>query len=841
MTHCCRIVLAVVISITIVSSETFGTCPGLDFKLSLCVRSASSHVRTLELLFRCVRTSIFRCLEFPQPQQVPYVESHLICGVINSGLSMKTMHWDIKVYFPLHLLIKILRFHIPHSVRCQKASVKLAADVGENKRYCGKLEPFNVSFLSTKGNVTYNETSDFYYGYHFVLYYEGVTRTQTIQEVYIISDKFIINNTYVYAGFHQLTMNQQYMFVANQAKVFALNITSHVTLHVHDGPGPLSPVPKIYFDHNGFALLDFTASLGYIAATVPFISNGLHTDTRFENEYLVIRYSERDGDRIYKNTSQCKLFDVGGMLVLTGRSTLKTTSCLWRTGVEMIKYVKNELLVNEFAYTGWDTFVHAGWGKEFSSNLKTHCQYGGLHIKYILRETKYFADFTSQMSIVEHVVNLCTNLTAALPIPLKAENEDTVIDAYIYFSAYPGYGSGRFSVEFQSSQCNVSVRFGCNKKLVDNCHELPRCKGRLVNTWRRSTQVPNCIDIWTLQSQYSDELNTEFCRNNHSKNDLKMANILGSYEFLMDNWVLQSQSPFASRDHVPHFNVNLSITMLSDFPSHLTSFEVKKINLKPYEPKRHPLLYLHNISYVMNSMLDLQILRLRLQRNLICSAFHMNYTLDNIMHVFLEGTSHESALVPEHMDFCHVRVPSISRNSSVIIDHESSQFFLFAGNKDIQIIIQLIPKMHCQHCLLHVALWENLDFNKKFRYTTWSNVTEVRWFCMTPYAFRLQANITRTLDCSDKCYLLLMFNYFRRVYKSNFQHYFHQYYRVEKQATFMSWSEAKQSCLRLGDSLPKLTRDISRMWIYIKTGAAVNPFHEILFIDLHKETQVLVF
>ena len=171
-------------------------------------------------------------------------------------------------------------------------------------------------------------------------------------------------------------------------------------------------------------------------------------------------------------------------------------------------------------------------------------------------------------------------------------------------------------------------------------------------------------------------------------------------------------------------------------------------------------------------MTDLQVLRLRLQQPLICSAFHMNHTLDNIMHMFLEATSHLGLgnTVPEHMDACHVRVPSISKNSSVIIDSEI--YPRQVPSLSIQIIVQLHPKEHCLHCLLHVALWENLNWNKMFRYTTWNNITEVHWFCMTPYAFRLQANITRTIGCSDECYLLLKFNYFTSLPRGTFSHFF---------------------------------------------------------------------
>ena len=190
------------------------------------------------------------------------------------------------------------------------------------------------------------------------------------------------------------------------------------------------------------------------------------------------------------------------------------------------------------------------------------------------------------------------------------------------------------------------------------------------------------------------------------------------------------------------------------------------------------------------------------------------------------------------MDSCYVRVPSISRNSSVTIDHESYPYY----PKSIQIIAQLIPKERCQHCFLYTELWENLDLEKTYRYTRWSNITEVRWFCITPYAFRLQANIMRSPQCSIKCYLLLKFNHFKAMHVTSFQHHFYQYYTKQRVAEYMSWYEARQRCLKLGATLPKLTRDTSHMWInmapVIINQRKLNPFHETSFMDLHKESEV---
>ena len=150
------------------------------------------------------------------------------------------------------------------------------------------------------------------------------------------------------------------------------------------------------------------------------------------------------------------------------------------------------------------------------------------------------------------------------------------------------------------------VLLGCNQKIDGDCcpPSYPTChpntckpKAALFYAWRRSTNIPSCTDIWTVQSQHSDDSNEELCRTDHNKDNLSVANFIGPYESLIHNWVNQSQPSFASRDFVPRFNINLNITVRSNFPTDLTSFKVKHFNVKPYESQRLPLLHLYNISY----------------------------------------------------------------------------------------------------------------------------------------------------------------------------------------------------------------------------------------------------
>ena len=113
----------------------------------------------------------------------------------------------------------------------------------------------------------------------------------------------------------------------------------------------------------------------------------------------------------------------------------------------------------------------------------------------------------------------------------------------------------------------------------------------------------------------------------------------------------------------------------------------------------------------MNTVVDLHILRLTLRQNLICPAWRMKITLEmDIQHVFLEVISHYAYGVKEEMDLCHVTFPGPCMNSSLQVDHLSKYPL-----RSIQIIIKLTPKERCQHCFLHVRLWENQDLKKRFR------------------------------------------------------------------------------------------------------------------------------
>ena len=131
------------------------------------------------MLLGCIHKSFYRCLEFHEPQDQSHVEAHLICGVINTGFDIKPAQWNIQVYSSLQTSIQILHFHVPTSHQCQKASLRLSSRT-ESQQYCGKLAPFAISFAHNQVKVGYNEIFDFYYGYHAVLYYEGVYIIQNI-------------------------------------------------------------------------------------------------------------------------------------------------------------------------------------------------------------------------------------------------------------------------------------------------------------------------------------------------------------------------------------------------------------------------------------------------------------------------------------------------------------------------------------------------------------------------------------------------------------------------------------------------------------------------------------
>ena len=202
--------------------------------------------------------------------------------------------------------------------------------------------------------------------------------------------------------------------------------------------GTTSPMP----DHKGFKLQQL---VNFQKFSTFRVNNVSRKDTGFQNRYLEIRYNEWKADVFdyIRSTSRCQLFDAGDRLVLTASSTTKTTSCGWKLNA------RRELIINEFLYTGWDTLVYAGWETESIENtiLKTHCQYGGLHIQYVYLEANNSWYTTTYTHYRTRYYNLCSNLTSSLSIPLKADKYHFA-NVFIYFSAYPGYSSGRFSIDY---------------------------------------------------------------------------------------------------------------------------------------------------------------------------------------------------------------------------------------------------------------------------------------------------------------------------------------------------------------------------------------------------------
>ena len=107
-----------------------------------------------------------------------------------------------------------------------------------------------------------------------MMHYEAisVTRRPTVQELYAMSSNRhqLISNTYLYPGYERLEMNQLFLIVAKVLKFISLQLlimtSSNVNIVVHDGPGPLSPSLDVK------QVIDFTGSLGFVSATVPYLS-----------------------------------------------------------------------------------------------------------------------------------------------------------------------------------------------------------------------------------------------------------------------------------------------------------------------------------------------------------------------------------------------------------------------------------------------------------------------------------------------------------------------------------------------------------------------------------------
>ena len=460
---------------------------------------------------------------------------------------------------------------------------------------------------------------------------------------------------------------------------------------------------------------------------------------------------------------------------------------------------------------GWDSVRNLPENEAW----KPHCHYGGLHLW----------GTAPPMNVRMSINRICSTVKQEAHIPFARSDISSV---YVEFTTYPGYSSGHFSLSFTPSPCDRSfIFYGCTSTTVcETSSKYPFHKPA-------ATRLTGCQDLWYLKHEYSDESDDDYWHYHHSNESLHSHLKFGIESLAkvsIESWTLLSLPSFVTMAEIRLLLISINITTVKAFPFDLYTFDIYSLTIKPFEQRILTEAHLQSITTEMSANVNNQILRLRLHRNLICSLKLMNVFLNGIQHVFLD---YWSRLIPWEniidLGYCNVWVPVTSRIPSLHIH----RWFLYSDSQHI--VAKLVPKKQCETCSLNVTIVENLRHSRSARYTRWIDVTGMEWYTSCP-AFKMEVRWANM--CGNACELLLQFHYFQkrlsddRVLSSG-----NTIYDPASTAVRQTWNDVNEMCM---NSLPKFTRDTKRAILNsaLQKIGWYNPFRDIFFVGLYKETTV---
>ena len=257
-----RLLLIFIVNYMLVQTEIGDANAGLHHQVSQCMCNSSSLRDCLTQQFLCLKSSIFRCLQFHKPLTNHYLERGTLCGVINTGRQLTAHTWHITVHYGFSLQLEFLNFHLPSTIHCVPGTTVSVNTIDINHKYCGHRMPWNIAF--PQSHATVKSITEYHTprGFYFVMIYQAfdsklpsVTLTQWTEYELEYTDDFEFTNRRIFT-FEYLALGQEHRFMGTHIQI---HITVHVTksiliepqapipMTIYDGPGILSPVIQMYY------------------------------------------------------------------------------------------------------------------------------------------------------------------------------------------------------------------------------------------------------------------------------------------------------------------------------------------------------------------------------------------------------------------------------------------------------------------------------------------------------------------------------------------------------------------------------------------------------------------
>ena len=489
----------------------------LQYQLHWCQNKSSSLFSGIAQLLSCLKSSLFRCLLFHEPNARHQEVTELCCGVINSGHQIKPNTWQITVHNQYGLYIDFLHFHLPNSPRCisvATVSIKSISTLSKQSMhtYCGHRIPWFISFPHSQAKVLCSDEYNTPIGFHFVMTFQAFDSKLPSVSLVQLTEHELFSKAFTFAS---LAIGQALssdeikiqlhivIMVYNKIVLYISSLNAFSLLKIFDGPGSLSP--QITTRESRITLSSYQGFVKYstrihdnitdihlytFAQTVSFIDPLLLKWTGDFQYYIdinnpgryIIYYS-----RLFDNSRNCLHSNVQQLRGTSGQ-------CWFYNRTDSIT-------VHQMTFTGGNMLRHS------PSSISPTCQYGGLFV-YLVNAFSNVNDHSL------NYVTLCTNVSDKITCPLNNTNHhhddhfDRKHDYFIViFITFEGYSNGFIDLTFgEDQECfgsNIVLSRGPNgRKILSHWDDI---SASATGLWgppdrnslkERTTKM--CRDVWLL-------------------------------------------------------------------------------------------------------------------------------------------------------------------------------------------------------------------------------------------------------------------------------------------------------------------------------------------------------
>ena len=226
----------------------------LENQLYRCLNKSTSLLSGTAQLLPCLKSSVFRCLLFHEPNARHQEVTELCCGVVNSGQQIHPFKWHITVHHQYSLYIDFLHFHLPHSPRCKSVatmSIKFISTTSEQSThtYCGHSMPWFISFPHSQAKVFCSDEYNTPRGFHFVMTFQAFDHKLPSVSLVQLNEHELYSEVFTFANLaigqalssDETEIQLHIVIMVYNKIVLQFSLSALSLLKIYDGPGSLSP------------------------------------------------------------------------------------------------------------------------------------------------------------------------------------------------------------------------------------------------------------------------------------------------------------------------------------------------------------------------------------------------------------------------------------------------------------------------------------------------------------------------------------------------------------------------------------------------------------------------